>query len=505
MTASSRPVVPATGRPRLRVRAGFRSLRARLLFALVALLAVVCAVVGWITVIVMQHFLVGRLDTQLSSAGGRSVSAAGPPGNGQPGSGSAHDQSGARFLLAPGQSAGTLGARVRDGRVTVAAVLGSDGKLAAVAVGRVAVVASVRSGSQPRTVTIAGLGEFRVDGTAAPGGGVLVTGLPLQDVQRTVHQIIEVELSVAAAGIAAATGAGAFIIRRTLRPLRRVADTAARVAALPLSHGDVAIEERIDPRQVDDRTEVGQVAGAVNRLLDHVGAALTARQQSEMKVRRFVADASHELRTPLTAIRGYAELTRPMREQAPAPMSHALERVESEAERMSAMVEDLLMLARLDAGRELAREPVDLTHLLLDAVSDAVASSPGHHYELRLPDGAFTVTGDSGSLHQVFANLLANSRVHTPPGTNVTVMLSSSSPGTAVVTVLDDGPGIPADVLPGVFERFARGAPSRSRDAGTTGLGLAIVRAIVESHHGTVRVTSRPGQTAFSVRLPLQD
>jgi two-component system OmpR family sensor kinase len=503
MTATPGPV-PATRRPRPRIRAGSRSLRARLLLALVALLAAVCAVVGWITVIVMQQFLVGRLDTQLSSAGGRSVSAAGPPGTGQAGGGSAPDRSGARFLRAPGQSAGTLGARVRDGKVTAAAVLRSNGQLEAVTPGRVTVLASVRSGGQPRTVTIAGLGEFRVDAVAGPSGDVLVTGLPLQDVQRTVHQIIEVELIVAAAGIAAATAAGAVIIRRTLRPLRRVADTAARVSTLPLSHGDVAIEERIDPRQVNDRTEVGQVAGSVNRLLDHVGAALTARQESEMKVRRFVADASHELRTPLTAIRGYAELTRPMRAQAPAPMSYALERVESEAERMSAMVEDLLMLARLDAGRELAREPVDLTHLLLDAVSDAVASGPGHHYELRLPDGPFTVSGDAGSLHQVFANLLANSRVHTPPGTHVVVMLSSSSPGTAVVTVLDDGPGIPADVLPGVFERFARGAPSRSRDAGSTGLGLAIVRAIVESHHGTVQVTSRPGQTAFSVRLPMQ-
>jgi two-component system, OmpR family, sensor kinase len=502
MTATPAPVVPVTRRPRPRIRGGSRSLRVRLLLVLVALLAVVCAAVGWVTVIVMQHFLIGRLDTQLSSAGGRSVSAAGPPGGGQAG-GSAPDRSGARFLLAPGQSAGTLGARVRDGKVRVAAILDSSGNLETVAPGRVTVLASVRSGSQPRTVTITGLGEFRVGGTAAPGGDVLITGLPLQDVQRTVHQIIEVELIVAAAGIAAATAAGAFIIRRTLRPLRRVADTAARVSTLPLSHGDVAIEERIDPRQVDDRTEVGQVAGAVNRLLNHVDSALTARQQSEMKVRRFVADASHELRTPLTAIRGYAELTRPMRAAAPAQMSYALERVESEAERMSTMVEDLLMLARLDAGRALADEPVDLTHLLLDAVSDAVASSPGHHYELKLPDGPFTVAGDSGSLHQVFANLLANSRIHTPPGTQVIVMLSSSSPGTAVITVLDDGPGIPGDVLPTVFERFTRGAPSRSRDAGSTGLGLAIVRAIVESHHGTVQVTSRPGQTAFSVRLPL--
>jgi two-component system OmpR family sensor kinase len=187
---------------------------------------------------------------------------------------------------------------------------------------------------------------------------------------------------------------------------------------LPLAQGDVAIEERIDGRQAADRTEVGQVAGAVNRLLDHVDAALTARHQSEMKVRRFVADASHELRTPLTAIRGYAELTRPKRPDAPAQLGYALERVEAEAERMSAMVEDLLMLARLDAGPELARDPVDLIHLLLDVVSDAVASSPAHHYELKLPDEPFTVTGDASRLHQVFANCwpTAGCTPHRAPG-----------------------------------------------------------------------------------------
>jgi two-component system, OmpR family, sensor kinase len=499
MNTAERTVVP---RPRTRLRSGSRSLRVRLLLVLVALLAVVCAAVGWITVIAMQDFLVGQLDTQLTSAGGRAVHG-GPPGSGQPG-GSDPSQSGAQFLLAPGQSVGTLGARVANGEISGADILGNNGKLVPVAAGRVSVLASVRPGAPPVTVTVAGLGQFRVSGMPVAGGIVLITGLPLGDVERTVHQIIVVELVVAAAGLVLATAAGALIIRRTLRPLRRVADTAVRVSALPLSVGDVAIEERIDARQAADRTEVGQVAGAVNRLLDHVDAALTARQQSEMKVRRFVADASHELRTPLTAIRGYAELTRPMRAAAPAQMSYALERVESEAERMTAMVEDLLMLARLDAGRELAHEPVDLTHLLLDVVSDAVASGPAHRYELKLPDEPFIVTGDADRLHQVFANLLANSRVHTPPGTRVVVMLSSTDPGTAVVTVLDDGPGIAEDMLPTIFERFARGAESRHRDGGSTGLGLAIVKAIVESHHGTVGVLSRPGQTAFNVRLPLR-
>src|SRR5580658_5456487 len=305
MTKTERTVLP---RPRLLFRRGSRSLRVRLLLVLVALLAVVCAAVGWITVIAMQDFLINQLDSQLTSAGGRAVHGA-PPAGGQ-GGGSGPGQSGTQFLLAPGQAVGTLGVRVENGQVTAAAVLGGNGKLEAVAPARVSVLASVPPGGAPRTVTIAGLGEFRVAGLPAGHGDVLITGLPLRDVQRTIHQIIVVELVVAAAGLVLATAAGALIIRRTLRPLRRVADTAVRVSALPLAQGNVGIEERIDAREVDDRTEVGQVAGAVNRLLDHVDAALTARQRSEMKVRRFVADASHELRTPLTAIRGYAELTR---------------------------------------------------------------------------------------------------------------------------------------------------------------------------------------------------
>jgi two-component system OmpR family sensor kinase len=498
MTTAKPAPVPGH-RPRL--RRGSRSLRLRLLLVLVALLAVVCAAVGWITVVAMQDFLVGQLDAQLALAGGRAGNFA-PPAGGQ-GGGSDPNQPGTQFLLAPGQAVGTLGVLVTGGKVTEADVLGSDGKLKAVTLARVSALTSVRPGSAPQTVTISGLGEFRVAGLPGNRNGVLITGLPLSGVQHTVRQIIVVEIVVAAAGLVLGTAAGALIIRRALRPLSRVADTAVRVSTLPLAEGDVAIEERIDAREAADRTEVGQVAGAVNRLLDHVDAALTARQRSEMKVRQFVADASHELRTPLTAIRGYAELTRPMRPDAPAQLSYALERVESEAERMTAMVEDLLMLARLDAGRELAHEPVDLTHLLLDVVGDAVASSPEHHYELKLPDQPVTVTGDADQLHQVFANLLANSRVHTPPGTRVVVLLSSGG-GTAVVTVLDDGPGIDAALLPTIFERFARGAKSRHRDAGSTGLGLAIVRAAVASHQGTVQVMSRPGQTAFVVRLPLQ-
>jgi two-component system OmpR family sensor kinase len=232
-------------------------------------------------------------------------------------------------------------------------------------------------------------------------------------------------------------------------------------------------------------------------MLDHVGSALESRQDSETQLRQFVADASHELRTPLAAIRGYAELTR----RPDADTGYALTRISAQAERMTTLVEDLLLLARLDAGRPLERAEVDLTHLVLDAVGDAHAAGPEHRWRLDLPDEPVTVTVDASRLAQVLANLLANARMHTPPGTVVRVGLTGSATGVQV-SVVDDGPGIAAELQPRIFERFARGSSSRSRQNGSTGLGLAIVSAVVQAHRGTVTVTSRPGRTGFTVTLP---
>ena len=264
-----------------------------------------------------------------------------------------------------------------------------------------------------------------------------------------------------------------------LRPLRRVAATATRVSELPLHSGEVALFERVPDAEADPRTEVGQVGAALNRMLGHVGSALDARQKSEMRVRQFVADASHELRTPLASIRGYAELTRRGREDAGPDTRHALGRIESEAERMTGMVEDLLLLARLDAGRPLSYESTDLSPLVIDAVSDARAAAgrrpgiagPTHHWRLELPEVPATVRADPTRIQQVLVNLLANARTHTPPGTTVTVRVREARRGLPWVTleVQDDGPGIPAELQPHVFERFARGDASRSRHAGSTG------------------------------------
>jgi two-component system OmpR family sensor kinase len=218
-------------------------------------------------------------------------------------------------------------------------------------------------------------------------------------------------------------------------------------------------------------------------------------------VRQFVADASHELRTPLAAIRGYAELTRRSGAAAPPDVTYALGRVESEAARMTTLVEDLLLLARLDAGRPLAAEVVDLVPLVVHAVSDAHVAGPGHDWQLDLPDDPVQVIGDGARLHQVVANLLANARTHTPQGTRVTVGVRGD--GDLVrLTVADNGPGIPPELLPHVFQRFARGDESRSRTAGSTGLGLAIVDAVVSASGGRVDVDSDSGGTTFTVTLP---
>ncbi|MGH3827581.1 MAG: sensor histidine kinase, partial [Pseudonocardiaceae bacterium] len=345
--------------------------------------------------------------------------------------------------------------------------------------------------------------DYRVVTVRAPDGDVLVTGLPLTGVDDTVTRLVTIEMIVIGSALVLTGVTGTTIVRLTLRPLTRVAGTASRVADLPLDRGEVALAERVPEADTDPRTEVGQVGLALNRMLGHVGAALEARQASETRLRRFVADASHELRTPLAAIRGYAELTRRSAESVPPDIAHMLARVESQAERMTTLVEDLMLLARLDAGRPLDRAPVDLSRLVIDAVSDAHAMSPEHHWRLTAPDAELTVSGDAAGLAQVLANLLANTRTHTPPGTIVSVTLAPVD-GQVTLSVVDDGPGVPPDLLPHVFERFARGDSSRSRAAGSTGLGLSIVDSVVTAHGGSVDVTSFPGHTAFTVRLPLR-
>jgi two-component system OmpR family sensor kinase len=248
---------------------------------------------------------------------------------------------------------------------------------------------------------------------------------------------------------------------------------------------------------------VGMLGAAFNRMLGHVESALSRRHASEARLRTFAADASHELRTPLAAIRGYAQLARMHADELPDEVRRALDRVDAESARMSGLVEDLLLLARLDAGRPLERQPVDLTRLAIDATSDARVAAPGHRWQLDLPAEPVSVTGDEPRLRQVLANLLSNAAKHTPAGTTVTVALADSSASReAVLSVTDDGPGIPAPLQSRLFERFVRGTPTRSPSGNSTGLGLAIVDAVAAAHGGRVTVASTPGQTRFTVTLP---
>ncbi|MBW4717008.1 sensor histidine kinase [Saccharothrix obliqua] len=461
------------------------SLRVRLIVEQVVLISIVCAGIGVVTVFALRDFQVHRLDEQLYEVSGRVA----PP------------LPGMRInpLDRPGFGPGTLVVFFRGSGVDGARIRPGGGDPEDLPSGDVDALAAVPTDAVPRSVDLGReLGDYRVLAVKTPDGSV-VTGLPLAEVNSAVLRMGFIVGGVALAGVVAVSVAGALIIRKTLRPLERVAATAGRVAELPLHRGEVALAERVPAVDTDPDTEVGQVGLALNRMLDHVGDALAARHSSETRVRQFVADASHELRTPLAAIRGYAELTRRRGGDVPAEVAHAVRRVESEAVRMTSLVEDLLLLARLDAGRPLAREPVDLSRVVVDCVSDARIAGPDHDWKLDLPPEPVVVVGDEHKLRQVLVNLLSNARVHTPAGTTVTTTLRVGG-GDGLLEVADDGPGVPAGLA--VFERFSRGDTSRSRAAGGTGLGLSIVAAVVAAHRGEVGLVRRSGRTAFTVRLP---
>lgn len=466
------------------------TLRRRLVLSIVALVVAVSAVIGAGSIIALASIQTGAIDEQITGATNRAQRYLEQNPSGQPD---------IDLTRPSGQSVGTLTAYFIDGQVVIANVLDDYGRPSAITRTSADALGTVRVGAAPATVDLGSrLGDYRVAAVTV-GPAVLVVGLPMAPVYDSVWKLFWVVVSVLAGALLTGSIVAAVVVRRSLRPLERVAETASTVARMPLDRSDALDGVRVP--DTDPRTEVGRVGSAFNRMLGHIGGAMQARERSEQQVRQFVADASHELRTPLASVRGYAELTRRMGGDLPPDVVYAMSRIESESIRMTSMVEDLLLLARLDEGREIQLAEVDLTGLVLDAVNDAHAASPDHVIEVDVPPEPVAVVGDAARLHQVIVNLVTNARTHTPEGTRITVGLVPVDGGVDL-TVRDTGQGIDPAFLPKLFERFARGDGSRSRAVGSTGLGLAIVDAVVQAHGGRVEVTSEPGDTVFTVHLP---
>ena len=483
-------------------------LRRSLTAIVLAVTAASLVVIAVLSVIGLRTYLDRQLDQQLSSVMDRAGRDRPPGTNGDSTSPNPSTSSPIGFL---GAGEDTLGAVIDGGQVS-SAVRIQERTLDPVDAATKEQLLDVQTDGRPQTVSVRsntattnGRTPYRVEAQLRPDGSTLIVGLPRTGVDAAVGQL-RADRHRGLVGGSAARRRGRHGDRAphpaAAHPHRR--DRRPRVAALPLDRGEVALAERVGPSDTNPATEVGAVGSALNRLLDHVGDALTARQASETQVRQFVADASHEFRTPLAAIRGYAELTRRSRAELPPEITHAMERVES-ASRADVRARRRHAVAG-QAGRS-RQSPRSVRGRRRPGGcrgrADAHAAGPEHRWALEVPDDPVLVTGDALRLHQVVGNLLTNARTHTPPGTTVTAAVQADATR-CVITVTDDGQGIDASLQGRLFQRFARGDSSRSRAAGSTGLGLAIVDAVVQAHQGTVDVESRPGRTRFTVTLPLR-
>ncbi len=464
------------------------SLRGRLLIGVVSLAVVGLLIADLATYASLNSFLLGQIDDQLRSGHGEATTAlgerGGPGGNQQP-------------------STFPTG--------TVVELLNADGSVAD------AKVSALPNAAQPtaRPVLPATLPNSGMDNPAPPftvagsdgetqfrmtdwpenffNGRYIVLAIPLTPVQQTLNQLLMREALISALVIVGITGFGWVIIQLGLRPLRRMAATAGQIAAGDLSR-------RVEP--ATPRTEIGRLGLALNAMLSQIEAAFAQSKASEQRLRRFIADASHELRTPLTSIRGYSEMLRRGAGESPEDSALARRRIEEESVRMSTLVDDMLLIARLDQGRPLETAPVNLQAIARDAVDDARVVAPQREITLNA-NGPIFVTGDDTRLRQVVSNLVRNALVHTPPSTPIEVAVSTDD-GVARMSVADHGPGLKTEEVQRIFEPFYRADPSRSRDSGGAGLGLSIVSAVVAAHGGSVKVKQTTGGGAtFEVELPL--
>jgi two-component system OmpR family sensor kinase len=459
------------------------TLRTRLLLALVALTAIGLAVAGLITYRQQQTFLIQRVDEQLTASQGPMEF------------GLMHEYDGSNNAP-PGIPYGSYGElRDANGVRLHGLLILEQGRPSPVPPSLPAVIVATSDhyfgahaphhGTHYRVVAAAISEPFS-------NAATLIVAIPLTDVDQTLHHLFLVEVLVAAAVLLAMALLAWWVVRLELRPLESMGATAGSIAK-----GDLS--QRVEP--ADERSEVGRLGLALNSMLGQIEVAFAERTASEARLRRFVADAGHELRTPLTSIRGYAELFRRGASERPEDLAKTMRRIEEAAARMGVLVEDLLLLARLDQGRPLERDQVDLSRLVSAAVDDLRAAAPERPVAYE-SNGAIVVTGDEYRIRQVVANLLENARSHTPPTTPVSVRVSESGDD-AVIEIADQGPGMSADDAARAFERFYRADPSRARESGGSGLGLAIVAAITEAHGGHAEVQTALGEGAtFRIWIP---
>jgi len=458
------------------------SLRARLLLAVVVLAAIGLVAANVATYSTLSSYLLDRTDSTL-------------------------DQT-AETLRRPGPGGGIRSAppgtfvqvRSLDGDTVVATFSGATLPGASVPApklpGTVKPPTLNRSREAVRYFTVGGAHggpEYRVRASIAQDDdAMLLVASSLRDVNSTLNRLLAIELVVTALVLAAIAGLGLWLVRLGLRPLDAIGETASAIAAGDLSR-------RVE--RAEERTEVGRLGLALNSMLARIESSFRAQEASERKLRRFVADASHELRTPLSAVRAYSELYDRGAAERPDDLERSMQGISRESERMSVLVEDLLLLARLDDGRPLEREPVELDEVVGEAVETAQAVDPERAIELHAEPA--TVLGDRVRLRQIVDNLLANVRAHTPAGTPASVSVRRKN-GSAEIAVTDAGPGLDEEHLEHLFERFYRADASRSRASGGVGLGLAIVAAVAEAHGGTASASSRPGEgTTVAIALPL--
>ncbi|MGH8983085.1 MAG: sensor histidine kinase [Acidimicrobiia bacterium] len=459
-------------------------LRARILIVTVALFVAGLGVAGFTTYRLLSSSLIGRVDDQLEAATRPAAARLTQTRPLHPGEHGLFLPEGSYAALLDERGGVRREARFAFGRAAPRPRIPSEliEKRAAQGKATLRTVQAVSGGT-----------EYRLIAEPVDEGGTVVVALPLTEVRATQRRLLLIGGGVSGVVLVAIGVAAYWLTRRELRPLERMAEKAGSIAA-----GDLS--QRVEPD--DPRTEVGRLGDALNAMLGEIERAFAERVAAEERLRQLVADSSHELRTPVTSIRGFAELFRRGAGDRPADLANVMRRIEQEGERMGELVEELLLLARLDQGLPLEREPVEVTAVVEAAVDAARAADPGRPIDLD-SQSPLVVLGAELRLRQVVDNLLTNARVHTPAGTPVRVRIAAEDER-AVLEVADEGPGVPAEEAERIFERFYRTDQSRARSHGGVGLGLAIVWSVVEAHAGAVDYRRRPGGgSVFRVTLPL--